>query len=59
MQENTKLTLLREKAMKLPLTPGVYIMKNKSGKIIYIGKAKKLKTESVSILALRTDTAPR
>lgn len=43
MQENTKLTLLREKAMKLPLTPGVYIMKNKSGKIIYIGKAKKLK----------------
>jgi len=43
VQENTKLTLLREKAMKLPLTPGVYIMKNKSGKIIYIGKAKKLK----------------
>lgn len=29
--------------MKLPLTPGVYIMKNKSGKIIYIGKAKALK----------------
>ena len=29
--------------MKLPLTPGVYIMKNKQGKIIYIGKAKKLK----------------
>ena len=29
--------------MKLPLTPGVYIMKNKSNEIIYIGKAKKLK----------------
>ena len=29
--------------MKLPLTPGVYIMKNKDGEIIYIGKAKKLK----------------
>lgn len=29
--------------MKLPTTPGVYIMKNKQGKIIYIGKAKKLK----------------
>lgn len=29
--------------MKLPMTPGVYIMKNKQGKIIYIGKAKKLK----------------
>lgn len=29
--------------MKLPMSPGVYIMKNKQGKIIYIGKAKKLK----------------
>lgn len=38
-----KLKELRQKAMKLPLTPGVYIMKNKSGKIIYIGKAKALK----------------
>ncbi len=40
---NEKLQALREKAMKLPMTPGVYIMKNKQGKIIYIGKAKKLK----------------
>ena len=29
--------------MRLPLTPGVYIMKDKKGKIIYIGKAKALK----------------
>ncbi len=34
---------LREKAMRLPLSPGVYIMKNKDGEIIYIGKAKALK----------------
>jgi len=34
---------LRAKAMKLPLTPGVYIMHNKSNDIIYIGKAKALK----------------
>jgi len=34
---------LRKKAMALPLHPGVYIMKNKDKKIIYIGKAKKLK----------------
>ena len=34
---------LRRKAMALPQQPGVYIMKNKSKKIIYIGKAKKLK----------------
>ena len=40
---NNKIGQLRSKAMKLPLAPGVYIMKDKTGKIIYIGKAKKLK----------------
>ena len=40
---NEKLGELRKKAMSLPLTPGVYIMKDKTGKIIYIGKAKALK----------------
>ena len=34
---------LRQKSLKLPLLPGVYIMKNAVGKIIYIGKAKALK----------------
>jgi excinuclease ABC subunit C len=34
---------LRKKAMGLPLNPGVYIMHDKTGKIIYIGKAKALK----------------
>lgn len=34
---------LREKAMRLPLSPGVYIMKNEKNEIIYIGKAKALK----------------
>ncbi len=34
---------LRKKAMTLPLKPGVYIMKDKSGKIIYVGKAKALR----------------
>ena len=34
---------LKAKANNLPLNPGVYIMKNKSGQIIYIGKAKALK----------------
>lgn len=40
---NPKMKDLRRKAMALPLQPGVYIMKNTSGEIIYIGKAKKLK----------------
>ena len=34
---------LRRRAMKLPLHPGVYIMHDKDGTIIYIGKAKALK----------------
>lgn len=34
---------LRARAMKLPLHPGVYLMHDKSGTIIYIGKAKALK----------------
>ncbi|MBQ7288784.1 MAG: excinuclease ABC subunit UvrC [Clostridia bacterium] len=38
-----ELEKLRAKARALPLLPGVYIMKNTAGKIIYIGKAKKLK----------------
>ena len=38
-----RLRRLKDKANKLPLTPGVYIMKNKDKEIIYIGKAKALK----------------
>lgn len=40
---NDKSTLLKQKANRLPVTPGVYIMKNQRGEIIYIGKAKALK----------------
>ncbi|MGN0965213.1 MAG: excinuclease ABC subunit UvrC [Dysosmobacter sp.] len=34
---------LKEKANDLPLAPGVYLMMDKTGKVIYVGKAKKLK----------------
>lgn len=34
---------LREKALKLPLKPGVYIMMNGEKEVIYVGKAKQLK----------------
>ena len=34
---------LKEKAASLPLAPGVYIMKDKSETVIYVGKAQKLK----------------
>ena len=34
---------LLDKANDLPLSPGVYLMMDKTGKVIYVGKAKKLK----------------
>ncbi len=39
----SKLQSLKEQANKLPLYPGVYIMKNAAGEVIYVGKAKALK----------------
>lgn len=39
---NERLDYLHNKALELTKSPGVYIMKNKQGKIIYIGKAKNL-----------------
>lgn len=34
---------LKEKALTLPFEPGVYIMRDQTDKVIYVGKAKKLK----------------
>ena len=34
---------LREKANRLPLRPGVYIMRKKNGTVIYVGKSRALK----------------
>ena len=34
---------LLEKANRLPLCPGVYLMRDKSGRVIYVGKSRKLK----------------
>ncbi|MGN1048589.1 MAG: excinuclease ABC subunit UvrC [Eubacteriales bacterium] len=38
-----RLERLLSKAASLPLCPGVYIMKDASGKVIYVGKSRKLK----------------
>ena len=43
MGENMTFEELKEKARSLPFAPGVYIMRDKSDKVIYVGKAKKLK----------------
>ena len=39
---------LRDKANSLPECPGVYIMKNADGKIIYVGKSKRLKKRVIT-----------
>lgn len=38
-----RLRRLMDKARRLPLTPGVYLMRDSSGKIIYVGKAKAMR----------------
>ncbi len=41
--KQTENKILLEKANALPLRPGVYIMKNAAGSVIYVGKSGKLK----------------
>ena len=53
----TKLEELREKANRLPLLPGVYIMMDSSGEVIYVGKAKALKNRVTSYF--RGDHLPK
>ncbi len=43
MQDEKTLKYLREKAALLPKSPGVYIMENSDGKVIYVGKSRALK----------------
>ncbi len=43
MQGEKSRQRLLEKANELPLSPGVYLMRDKQNKIIYVGKSRKLK----------------
>ena len=44
MTENDHPVALRDKIAQLPKTPGVYLMKNTDGQVLYIGKAKDLRS---------------
>ena len=56
---NERLPYLREKTSKLTLSPGVYRMRNKSGDIIYIGKAKNLRNRVTSYFRENPDHTPK
>lgn len=55
LAEQEREKVLRKKAMSLPLRPGVYLMKDKSGGIIYVGKAKALKNRVSSYFGSHTN----
>lgn len=52
---DTRLEYLRNKAAALPYRPGVYIMKDKSGKVIYVGKSRVLKDRVSQYFHLSSD----
>ena len=52
----TTLMRLRDKAGSLPMSPGVYIMKDKDGVVIYVGKSKKLKNRVTSYFVGQSHT---
>lgn len=43
----------------LPMKPGVYLMKNEKGKIIYVGKAKRLRNRVRSYFTTNADGTPK
>ena len=59
MADQERIARLRKKANELPLEPGVYIMRDKSGQIIYIGKAKKLKNRVTSYFRALESHTPK
>lgn len=52
---NEKLEYIRKKASQLPRAPGVYMMKDRNGKIIYVGKSRSLKDRVSQYFHLSTD----
>ncbi len=56
---NERLPYLREKTSLLTTSPGVYRMRDKTGHIIYIGKAKNLRNRVTSYFCKSPDHTPK
>ena len=56
---NERLPFLQEKTAVLTTSPGCYIMKDTTGKIIYIGKAKNLRNRVTSYFRENADHLPK
>ncbi|MFZ2664507.1 MAG: GIY-YIG nuclease family protein, partial [Patescibacteria group bacterium] len=50
---------LKEKASNLPQLPGSYIFKDKKKKVIYVGKAKNLKSRVGSYFNIKLDASSK
>ena len=50
---------LEHKLNTLPTRPGVYLMKNEAGEIIYVGKAKNLRSRVRSYFQQSKDHSPK
>ena len=50
---------LKAKLKELPMSPGVYIMRNSDGKVIYVGKSKHLKNRVSSYFIHSKNHTPK
>ena len=53
---NERIEYLQKKARELTTSPGVYLMKDRTGKVIYVGKAKVLTQPGAQLFPHRSQT---